>query len=1604
MPHALKEQKSSILSEVLALASERLPAAQVKEATLFIQEYFKQVDLEDLAERAPADVYGAALSHLSFARRFVSGAPKLRVYNPRLEEHGWESSHTVIEIVNDDMPFLVDSITVEVNRQGYTQHLTIHPLFSTQRDKDGALQQITPATKDGTLESLIHVEVDRQTDPAKLKALSDGLLAVLADVRAAVEDWKPMGERAKQIVLDLASPPAALPKEEVEEGKAFLHWVQDNHFTFLGARDYDLATQDGMDVLKIVPGSGLGILREPKLGGVSASFTDLPVELRGAVREPKLLVLTKSNSRATVHRPGYLDYIGVKRFDANGQVIGERRFIGLYTSSAYNATPQDIPILRQKISQVMNRAGFPRGSHLGKNLMTVLETYPRDELFQITEQELFDTAIGILHLGDRQRTRVFVRRDVFGRSYSCLIYVPRDRYNTELRVKLQEILKRVFKGTSVEFTPYLSESLLARIFMLVHTQPTAVATIDPRAIEQEIIHAMRRWEDDLHRSLIDEMGEEAANRISRTYANGFPASYREEVSPRMALHDIAVLEGLMPENSLGLSLYRPLEASADSLRLRLFRLGEPVPLSGSLPMLERMGVKVQDERSYAIEPEGKAPYYIHDFGMTHAVQGLEVEAIKKIFEEAFAKVWRGEIENDDFNRLVLRAQLSAREIIIVRAYCKYLKQTGFTFSQAYIEQTLDAHPGITRKLIELFKARFDTAQTQDREQRVAALEAEIKAALDKVANLDEDRILRRFLAVIKASLRTNYYQKGADGKPKSYLSFKLNPQLVPELPEPKPMFEIFVYSPRVEGIHLRGGKVARGGLRWSDRMEDFRTEVLGLVKAQMVKNSVIVPVGSKGGFVLKQSPVGGDRDAILKEGIACYQTFLRGLLDLTDNLVGGNVVPPKDVVRHDPDDPYLVVAADKGTASFSDIANAVSAEYGFWLGDAFASGGSVGYDHKKMGITAKGAWEAVKRHFREIGIDTQTTDFTAVGIGDMSGDVFGNGLLLSKHIRLVAAFDHRHIFLDPNPDTAASFVERERLFVLPRSSWADYDATKISQGGGVFPRGAKSIAISPEVKSALAISEDALTPVELMRAILKAPVDLLYNGGIGCYVKSASQTNAEVGDRANDAIRVNGRDLRCRVVAEGGNLGFTQLGRIEYALKGGRLNTDAIDNSAGVDCSDHEVNIKIMLGAIVADGELTEKQRNKLLAEMTDEVGGLVLQDNYYQTQSLSVTTLNAQRLLGSQARLMKHLEKVGRLNRAVEYLPTEEEIAERRTKGQGLTRPESAVLLAYSKMALYDELLTSQLLDDGYISSTLPEYFPRVLRERYAEPMSRHPLRREIIATVIVNGMINRVGSTFLNQLQEDTGAAAWEVVRGYILVRDVFGLNDVWQAIEALDNKVAADVQSRMFLGIGRVVTRAALWFLRRRREQYPIADVLQVFQPGVAAISTRLKHLLSPDDLKALSEAEKGLVDAGVPADLATRVASLDSLYSVLDIVEASMESGRSVELVAAVYFALIGRLDLRWLHAQINLLPMDTHWNALARAALRDDLGSQQRALAAAVLKLSPEGKDVEALLTQWEAHYSAPIARMREVLTDFRNVGQVDLAMLSVGLRELRALS
>jgi glutamate dehydrogenase len=1605
MSTSVEQSRADVLAEVHALIKAQVPSDDAPLADAFVRRFYARVASEDLAGRTAPDLCAAALSLWRHARSYIPVKPSIRVYNPRREEHGWQSTHTAIEIVNRDMPFLVDSITMEVNRQGLTPHLIIHPVMKIARDAEGNMRAISEDRDDaaGNYESIIHALVDRRTRVEDLEALRQGLARILGDVRAAVEDWPLMTQRLAEVITDIDRNPPAQDPEDTAEISAFLRWIAEDNFTLLGYREYEFVRDQGVDLMRIASGSGIGILRETG-GERTVAFDSLLPEVRAIARQKRLLVLTKTNARSTVHRPGYLDYIGIKRFDPDGEVIGERRFLGLLTSTAYNANPAEIPLLRKKVSSVIKRAGFLPKSNADKALLTILEQYPRDELLQVDVEELYPIVMGILGLGERQRTRLFVRRDAFCRFYSCLIYTPRETFDSALRQRMQEVLVQALNGTSAEFFVQLSESALARLLVVVHVRPEAVPEFDVRKVEKRLAQVARRWDDELWDALLEHCGEERGNLLHSSYKSAFPAGYRDDYAANAAVGDIDLMESLSGRDNLALNLYQPADARMGNLRFKILRIAEPVPLSTSLPMLELMGVKVLEERPYEIKREDGKTIWLHDFGLSFpGAADLDVGGVRGMFEEGFLRVWRGEAESDDFNRLILAARMGWREVALLRGYARYLKQAGFTFSQVYMAQTLTAHADIARALLALFMTHFDPAGEQGRSERAAVLVTEIESLLEGVANLDEDRILRQYLSVIQATMRTNYFQlDGLAAKP--YLSFKLRSSLVPGLPEPKPLFEIFVYSPRVEGIHLRGGKVARGGLRWSDRMEDFRTEVLGLMKAQMVKNVVIVPVGSKGGFVVKNPPPPTDREAVLQEGIACYHILLRGLLDITDNLVAGKTIPPRDVVRRDEDDPYLVVAADKGTASFSDYANALSKEYGFWLGDAFASGGSVGYDHKKMAITARGAWESVKRHFRELGLNIQEQDFTVVGIGDMSGDVFGNGMLLSRHIKLLAAADHRHIFIDPEPDPAASFAERERLFKLPRSSWADYDTKLLSAGGGVYPRSAKSIKLSGQARAALGVEAEILTPQELIRALLLAPADLLYNGGIGTYVKGSKESNADVGDKANDAVRVNGSDLRCRVVAEGGNLGLTQLGRIEYALKGGRINTDAIDNSAGVDCSDHEVNIKILLNLVIEEGLLNENQRNLLLVEMTDEVAKLVLRDNYFQTQLLSVTKARAPSMLEAQSRYMQYLAKNGRLNRRVEYLPFEEQIAERKARGIGLTTPEVAVLLAYNKMEMFDALLASDVPEDPYILTALQRHFPQPLRDRFASHIQRHPLRREIIATHVVNSMVNRVGATFVYRLQEETGAAAPDIVRAYTATREVFGQVSLWQTIEALDNQIADATQTAMVLECLRLIHRGALWFLRNRDHLRDLAKTLAHFTSGVDQLAGNIYELVAPDYRAKLDEVIRHYTQLGVPSALAQRIAVLEELYSALDIVEVATELDRPVELVAQVYFALGGLLNLHWLGRQIEELKVETHWQGLARTALRDDLSTQARGLAAQVLRESPEQRDSELLVAAWQGHREFQFERYRQLLAEIRLVPAADIAMLSVVLRELRGLA
>ncbi|MFI1482569.1 NAD-glutamate dehydrogenase [Streptomyces sp. NPDC020747] len=1592
----------------------------------FLQRYYLHTAPEDLTDRDPDDVFGAAFSHYRLAENRPQGTANVRVHTPTVEEIGWTCSHSVVEVVTDDMPFLVDSVTNELSRQGRGIHVVIHPQVIVRRDLTGKLIEVLKARPAGEqahdtfVESWIHVEIDRETDRADLKQITADLVRVLSDAREAVEDWEKMRDSALRIADELPTEPTAddLRDQEVEEARELLRWLADDHFTFLGYREYELREDDS---LAAVPGTGLGILRSDphhatdESHPVSPSFERLPADARAKAREHKLLVLTKANSRATVHRPSYLDYVGVKKFDEDGNVVGERRFLGLFSSAAYTESVRRVPVVRRKVAEVLKGAGFLPNSHDGRDLLQILETYPRDELFQTPPDELRSIVTSVLYLQERRRLRLYLRQDEYGRYYSALVYLPRDRYTTGVRLRIIDILKEELGGTSVDFTAWNTESILSRLHFVVRvpqgTELPQLSDVDKDRIEARLVEAARSWADGFAEALNAECGEERAAELLRRYGNAIPEGYKADHNPRTAVADLVHLEQLGNGKNFALSLYEPVGAAPGERRFKIYRTGESVSLSAVLPVLTRLGVEVTDERPYELRCSDRASAWIYDFGLrlpkTGSGNGDHLgDDGRERFQEAFSATWTGQAENDGFNSLVLSAGLNWRQAMVLRAYAKYLRQAGSTFSQDYMEDTLRSNVHTTRLLVSLFEARMSPDRQRAGLELTDALLEELDAALDQVASLDEDRILRSFLTVIKATLRTNFFQEAGGGEPHTYVSMKFDPQAIPDLPAPRPAYEIWVYSPRVEGVHLRFGKVARGGLRWSDRREDFRTEILGLVKAQMVKNTVIVPVGAKGGFVAKQLPDPAvDRDAWLAEGIRSYKTFISALLDITDNMVAGEVVPPADVVRHDEDDTYLVVAADKGTATFSDIANGVAESYNFWLGDAFASGGSAGYDHKKMGITARGAWESVKRHFRELAVNTQTEDFTVVGVGDMSGDVFGNGMLLSEHIRLVAAFDHRHIFIDPNPDAATSYAERRRLFELPRSSWEEYDKTLLSQGGGIYPRTAKAIQLNSHIREALGIEGNIvkMTPADLMRAILKAQVDLLWNGGIGTYVKASTESHADVGDKANDAIRVDGADLRVKVVGEGGNLGLTQLGRIEFAQAGGKVNTDAIDNSAGVDTSDHEVNIKILLNTVVADGDMTVKQRNKLLAQMTDEVGGLVLRNNYAQNTALANALAQSKDMLHAQQRFMRHLVREGHLDRALEFLPTDRQIRERLGTGQGLTSPETAVLLAYTKITVSDELLHTSLPDDLYLRGLLHAYFPTALREQFIEQIDNHPLSREIVTTVLVNDTVNTGGTSFLHRLREETGASLEEIVRAQTAARAIFNSSEVWDAVEALDNTVDAGVQTRIRLHSRRLVERGTRWLLNNRPQPLQLAETIDFFREGVTRVWAELPKLLRGADLEWYQQIYDELSEGGVPDELAQRVAGFSSAFPSLDIVAVGDRMGKDPMDVAEVYYDLADRLRITQLMDRIIELPRADRWQSMARASIREDLYAAHAALTADVLAVGNGGSTPEQRYKAWEEKNVAILARARTTLEEIQGSEAFDLANLSVAMRTMRTM-
>jgi glutamate dehydrogenase len=1595
-------------------------------------EYFASHASADLADRSPDDLAAAVASHVAAGMLRPPGEAVVRAVDGPLSGAGeWSST---VEVVAEDMTFLVESLTSALTRLGRSIHTVVHPRFVAHRDESGVLLDLHPADDappDDAVEAWIRLEVDRESDPGARDALVAELDSVLADVRAAVRDWQPMRAKALEIADELrASTSRGVRDEELRSAARFLCWLADDRFTFLGYQEYDEAAGDDEVRLVASPGTGLGVLAgKPTPGGpVARRWPEQAVQ--------RVLRITKADGRATVHRSSYYDSVSISRLDAGGRVTGERRFLGLFTSSAYTESVRRVPVVDEKVAEVLRQARFSPGSHSARDLVSVLESLPRDELLQAEVEEILPTALSVLQLQERRCTRIFLRHDSARGFLSCLVFLPRDRYTTRVGAKVQDLLREAFDGETAELAVQVSESALSRLHVVVRPRlGEELRQGDQAELEAAVAQAVRSWEDDVLDAARERLGEAKGSSLVRLWARGLPEVYRADVPPGRAVEDLQRVEALLSsvatatgehapsvESEPVLTLREALDGEPRTWRLNLYRRA-PVTLSELLPVLADLGVEVTDERPHLLERLDGLQAWVYDVGLRlPANEGLrEADAgpARDRFREAFAAAWSGRAESDALSRLVLAAQLSWRQVVEIRALVRYLRQTGLPFSLDYVAGILLGDVAVTRLLVRLFEVRFDPASHTDpgeRERSVDAALQETRAALDAVEGLDADRILRALLSAVQAVVRTNAFRRDPDGKAPPYLSFKFDPAVVVGLPEPRPTYEIWVYSPRVEGVHLRFGRVARGGLRWSDRLEDFRTEVLGLVKAQIVKNAVIVPTGAKGGFVARQLPDPAlDRDAWRAEGIACYRTFISGLLDVTDDLrTEGEqqiVIPSPDVVRYDGDDPYLVVAADKGTATFSDIANEIAQKRGFWLGDAFASGGSNGYDHKAMGITARGAWESVRRHFRELGLDPQTTDVTVVGVGDMSGDVFGNGMLLSEHIRLVAAFDHQHVFLDPDPDPAVSFRERARLFALPRSSWADYDPTLLSPGGAVHSRTAKSVPINPQVAARLDLPRGttALSPSELVRAILRAPVDLFWNGGIGTYVKASTESHAEVGDKANDSVRVDGAHLRVRVVGEGGNLGLTQRGRVEAAGRGVKLNTDAIDNSAGVDCSDHEVNIKIMLDRLATDGILGKEERDSTLQLMTQDVARLVLRNNSEQNRVLSTEGAFAATMLPAHRRFLEALEGTGEIDRELEALPSSAELDRRARDGSGLTMPELSVLLSYAKLSLKGALLDSDLPDEGWVQGALRGYFPAQLGERFPDRLAEHPLRREIATTVLVNEVVGAGGLTFAFRAAEETGSDAADVVRAHAVATRVFGLEELAATAESLDGRVPAHAQALMRQQHQRLLDRAVRWFLHARPEGIDVELETDRFAPTIRSLAGQVPDMLLGQDLDHLRDQASRLTGEGVGATEALRAACLLYVYPLLDVVEVAAETRRPAAEVARTWFTLSERYGFDNLLTEVSALNREDRWAALARAALRDDLYAVLREFTTAVLSHagtpppSQPDRDARAAVAAWEGSHAPAVRRARQTLTELHTAGRTDLAALSVALRTLRTV-
>ena len=1564
---------------------------------------FDLTPADEVADESISDVAGLVRSLWDYLAIFDGKTPKISCFNPSQEEDGWEHRHTQIFVLQRDMPFLVDSIRMALNRLRLGIHIINSTVLGVQRDDDGALRALAVSEDDRAgKEALIYLQVDRFTDPDEFGRVVAELAAVLGCLEAVTDDFQPMLDRLAAIIADVRRNPARLEAEVQAEYLAFLDWVHDNHFTFL-AYSYGQLPDSGVQVG--AEQGQLGLFRANGCDTASVQLSELASEFHDFHQGEQLLTLAKSPLRSRIHRDTYCEYLVIKDYDERGHMVGEHRFLGLYTSLVHSQSPFGIPLIREKLQRVIARSGLSMSSHDGKALRKIMESHPREELFHASEQQLFEILIGIWQIQERRRVRLFLRPDPYGEFVSCLLYLPRDSYRTEIREQAEALLKEQLDAVESQFTTYFTESLLVRTHFVLRVASDRYRQVDAGELERSISALTQDWRDELRTAIVDHWGAERGLVLAGKYREAFPVSYREHFVPRTAVHDLDLILGLEGDGNIAMRFYQPPNTDPSVMHFKIFHLREVLSLSAIVPMLENLGFLVIGEHPYRIAAEGEQLVMLHEFILRFTLDiAIDVPGVRNNFQEAFAAVWHRKVEDDSFNRLVVGARLDWRSVVVLRLYARYMKQLGLAISHDFIATTLSSNLDITRNLVALFKTRFDPKlATPDgaRGERPQRLESKIIESLDKVANLNQDQVLRTYLQLILATVRTNFFQRDAEGEAKPYVSIKLMPRSIALLPEPRPEYEIFVYSPRMEGVHLRVGKVARGGIRWSGRAEDYRTEILGLVKAQEVKNAVIVPTGAKGGYVVKRLPSTAGRDEVQAEGVACYRMFITGLLDITDNVLSGQIVPPVDVVCHDGDDAYLVVAADKGTASFSDIANSISADHDFWLGDAFASGGSHGYDHKKIGITARGAWVAVRRHFRELGLNPDEDDFTVVGIGDMSGDVFGNGMLRSRHIRLVAAFNHQSIFLDPDPDPEASFEERKRLFDLPRSSWEDYDRARISRGGGVFSRAAKSIALSAELKALLAVDEDSLTPARLIHCLLKVEVDLVWNGGIGTYVKGSLQSDIEVGDRANDEVRVNGSELRCRVFGEGGNLGMTQQGRVEYSLNGGACNTDFIDNMGGVACSDQEVNIKILLNHLVANEDLTPKQRNLFLAEMTDEVAELVLGQSSRQILGISLARYRCENNLAEFWNCIVDWEAEGIINRKLTGLPDDDVLVDRQKKQQGLTRPELAVLASHSKLLLKGQLRGADVLDDEYLGQALLRAFPPAMTARYGEQMTQHPLKNDIIANQLTNEIVDRMGLSFVHRLMKSTGAAAGQVVRASTIVSDVLRLDEVWAELDGLNHQQAREqfaLQARL-MRLGRRATR---WILRNRRNCTDTRGEIERFDP-------LLKEMLDTSIASCIDEPGEsqselgGYLAMGLTPYAAILMDSANDLFFAFGMADVSIRTGLSIDLVSETYGHLEEALSLNWFSDQIIDLTSDNRWEDFAKESFIDEMETLYRAMAVQILNDLDSTAQIEERIQHWRKSQAMLFERWQLMIRELRQSPQRNYAMFSVALRELQDL-